>query len=264
MPKLSIETDGLTTEKRTVEGFDSIRLAGVGRVVVHQTGTESVEVRAPHRLMSRIETSVRNGTLYLGLKRPTFMLFGIRKFGNIEFAVDAKEVKGLNVSGAGRMDTGPLRAENLDISISGVGKIDTESIDTETLKISVGGCGQVNSRNVDAGVARISGSGAAKVRLDELAIDELKLSISGSGKMHASGHAESVEGTISGSGSLDLDRLETSRFRARISGIGSIRAWVRDKLEATISGSGSVLYRGDPKVSSKTSGSGKVRRINHA
>jgi len=256
--------DTLITESRTVTGFSKIRLYGVGYVRVQQSGTESVEVRAPRGVMSRVETTVREGTLRLGLKRSGFLFFGFRRIPRIEFTVQAKEVQGLAVSGAGRLESGPLRAENLELAISGVGKIETQSIDTEALRIAVGGCGQVTSRDVDAGTASISGSGAAKVALDKLAVDELKLLISGSGKVQACGHAESVEGTISGAGSLRLDDLETSRFRARISGIGSIRAWVRDKLDATISGSGSVLYRGDPQVSSKTSGSGKVRKLNHA
>jgi len=62
----------------------------------------------------------------------------------------------------------------------------------------------------------------------------------------ASGKAEQIKATISGSGKVLAADLEVSKCEVRISGSGDVVINVKDALDANISGSGSVTYKGNP------------------
>src|SRR5687767_96183 len=56
----------ITTEPRTVSGFSTISLSGSGRLIVEQTGTESLTVTTDDNLLPYIKTEVRANRLELG------------------------------------------------------------------------------------------------------------------------------------------------------------------------------------------------------
>jgi len=88
---------------------------------------------------------------------------------------------------------------------------------------------------------------------------KLKLNISGSGSFGATGKAQNLEGSISGSGNIKTTRLETEDADISISGSGSAKVWVTTFLRADISGSGSVGYKGNPlMIDRRISGSGSI------
>lgn len=251
------------TEERDVSGFSGISLRGFGRVRLQQTGRESVEVRAPKRWMSRIETRVRNGTLILGFKKRVFPIFHVpfRGRDEIEFTVTADVIDKLGISGAGTFETDRLRSEDLRIGVSGAGRLTFRGIDAKSVRVSISGNGKVESDQVRAKEISISSSGIAKLALNDVATETFEASLSGSGRVEATGSARDAELRISGAGSLLLERLKTARCKARISGTGKIRVHATESLETTISGAGSVLYKGNPQVGGRTSGSGRISRI---
>jgi hypothetical protein len=86
--------------------------------------------------------------------------------------------------------------------------------------------------------------------------------ISGSGKIEASGSAQSIKASISGSGRVNASNLEVDKCTVRISGSGDVEIHVKSELDANISGSGTVSYKGNPShVNGHSSGSGKVRKM---
>jgi hypothetical protein len=105
----------------------------------------------------------------------------------------------------------------------------------------------------------ISMSGSGEILFNQLDTEEVGVKISGSGDVELDkGEAEEMDVKISGSGKLNAERYSVSEFSAAISGSGSIRITVTEELDAKISGSGKVYYHGDPEVNSVSSGSGKV------
>jgi len=251
------------TEVRDVSGFTGISLRGIGRVRLQQTGSESLEVRAPKRWMVRIETRVKNGTLILGFKKRVFPFFVIsfRQRDDIEFNITADVIEQLGISGAGSFETDDLHVEDLDISISGAGRISSRGIEAKTVHVNISGSGKATADRLHADAIHMKSSGAAKLSLDDVSVNDFHASLSGVGRVEAAGSARDVDVRISGSGSLRLEKLETTRCKARISGTGKIRVHVKEFLETSISGSGSVLYKGTPQLSGRTSGSGRVARI---
>jgi len=256
-------TSSYVTEKRTVSGFNGISLRGIGRVRLQQTGTESLEVRAPQRWMKRIETRVKNGTLVLGFKKRFFPFFflPISKRGDIEFLITADVVEGLSISGAGSFETDRLRADDLRLSVSGAGKIASQGIDAKNFRMSISGNGKIQANRVNSQAIQIRGSGIAKIRLNDVTSETIHSSLSGAGEIEATGSVRDAEVRISGAGRLDMEDMEISRCKVHISGAGKVRVHVTDSLDVSISGSGRVRYKGDPQISARTSGSGSVLRI---
>ena len=102
-------------------------------------------------------------------------------------------------------------------------------------------------------------SGSGSIQFEKLTADEVDVSISGSGSLEMlNGGADELDARISGSGKLNAETFEVSEFSASISGSGSVRITVKEELETRISGSGKVYYHGTPRVNSSSSGSGKT------
>jgi len=104
----------------------------------------------------------------------------------------------------------------------------------------------------------LSITGSGKMQLARLDTGALSAHISGSGTTTASGRAERQDIHISGSGNHEAFELKSSQAKVNISGSGHASLWVTDSLSARISGSGRVGYRGDARVDSHISGSGRV------
>lgn len=103
-------------------------------------------------------------------------------------------------------------------------------------------------------------SGSGKIMLNGIETPHFHASISGSGSIQAAGTSENVDATISGSGNIDLLSLPSVNASASISGSGLIQVDAKQSLNAHISGSGSIRYAGDPTVSKHISGSGSVSK----
>lgn len=114
-------------------------------------------------------------------------------------------------------------------------------------------------------VNQISLSGSAKIDIagNFPLLDFIDVSVSGSGDVSLTSNMESSRAhiDISGSGSVNFQRLSTARADISISGSGSTHLMVNEKLIASISGSGKIYYTGNPLVESHISGSGKVIKL---
>jgi hypothetical protein len=101
-------------------------------------------------------------------------------------------------------------------------------------------------------------SGSGSVRAEGVDSERLASSISGSGSVTLAGRARAIDLSISGSGYYDAERLEAKTARVSISGSGSGLVNVSEELDVAISGSGSVEVLGKPSVDQRISGSGRV------
>jgi len=106
----------------------------------------------------------------------------------------------------------------------------------------------------------LSGSTEVEIEGNFPAIANFKVSISGSGKVEAETplQIDNVKVDISGSGQVDFEEVTTKTADADISGSGSLKLQVQDRIKAKISGSGKIYYRGNPVVQQDISGSGKL------
>jgi len=184
----------VTTETRNVSGFSAISMGGSGRVVVEQTGTESLTVTADDNLLPYIKTEVHGNELSLGVKDFT----NISPSTDITYKVTVKNLDGLSISGSGMADAQKIQTKRLKIEISGSGKAKAVG-SADDLELSISGSGDYEGDRLQTKRAdiSISGSGSATVA----ASDKLDANVSGSGSVTYTGEPR-VTQQISGSGSV--------------------------------------------------------------
>ena len=180
------------TETRDATGFSEVRLTGDGDLVIEQTGAESLAVEAEENLLPLLETDVRDGVLYLGVK-PGVAIDATRP---VRYRVTAKDLTRIGITGSGKCSATKLSTGRLTADVSGSGRaVLAGRADDVDLRISGSGsfdAGGLRSKSVRVS---ISGSGSATVN----AADQLEANISGSGSVRYAGDPR-VQQRISGSG----------------------------------------------------------------
>jgi hypothetical protein len=184
----------VTTEPRNVSGFTAVSLDGSGRLVIEQTGTESLTVTADDNLMPYIESDVSGKTLTLGEKSGT----NISPSKDVVFKLTVKSLENLDISGSGAADVKGLQGQALKIDISGSGEVSADGA-ADDLNIGISGSGRYRGDRFRSKRARvdISGSGNALLAVSE----KLDANVSGSGSIEYVGDPQ-VHQDISGSGSV--------------------------------------------------------------
>ncbi len=209
----------VTSEDRSVSGFDSISLSGAGDMSIEQGDVEALTVEADDNLMQYITTRVRGNTLEIGLKDGVNIL-GLTK---IVYRVKVKDLK--------------------SIEISGLGNVTMDGLKTDELKLSTSGSGQFNLKGIEANRITADSSGFGIVNLSGKA-PQVKLSINGSGSFDGSDlEAQSVSIEISGAGSATVWAKEA--LDVQVSGGGLVRYYGNPKITEEFSGAGSINKAGD-------------------
>ena len=136
-----------------------------------------------------------------------------------------------------------LTVKSLDrIDASGAVKIRTEdTLETNKLEIEL--------------------SGASIIDL-EINVKELYIQASGACVMNLSGEARDQTLRSTGASQYRAFDLESEIADIRVTGAGSARVSVSEKLDVRASGASSIRYYGSPSVSKSTSGASSVRRAN--
>lgn len=205
---------GTVTETRQVTGFNSIDLSIDANVEYTQDSIYYVEISGQENVLEVLTMEVSGGELEIDFSK------WVRKHSNITIIIHSPEIKELEVSGSGNIETfGPINTTDMDLDVSGSGNITVTSLNTSDME------------------AKISGSGNIYVNGGAVTNQEVK---------------------ISGSGNIDFEYLQATNSACKISGSGSMKVWVTTQLDATISGSGDIKYTGSPIVNTHISGSGSV------
>jgi len=101
-------------------------------------------------------------------------------------------------------------------------------------------------------------SGSGDIDVSRIDADSFEARITGSGNIDPSGNSANLEVTISGSGRFSGEDLESAIGDVIVSGSGEAVVNVTDDLMVRITGSGDVRYIGDPTIDQDISGSGGV------
>ena len=104
----------------------------------------------------------------------------------------------------------------------------------------------------------INGASSAKL---ELSANKVSIDNSGASSIYLEGKAKELNIDISGAGSVNAVDFKVNEARIDISGVGTGKVYVEDKLRVSISGIGSVKYKGDPTVTSDISFLGILKKI---
>lgn len=128
-------------------------------------------------------------------------------------------------------------------------------------ELQVNGGGKIIAENsLAAPSINLSIGGSGSMDID-LKGDQVKAEVSGSGKMMLRGYATNLEGVVSGSGSINAFNCPLENAKIKVSGSGNAELNVTNTIDAVVVGSGTVKHKGNTKTTTKkVYGSGNVER----
>ena len=91
-------------------------------------------------------------------------------------------------------------------------------------------------------------TGAGQTTISHMSGDHLDVSFVGAGGLKAEGTVKNLKLDVSGVGSIDTRELHADTANINLAGVGSVRVWAGQSLDATVGGVGSLTYYGEPKV----------------
>lgn len=210
----------IISETRSVENFHHVDLSTSANVYIEQASNYQIIVETSKNLQSVIQTDVQNGLLSISSKKDKC----IQELEILNIYVKAPDLSKVSISGAGN-----IYIRNKFIS---------------------------NDLTVWS-------SGSGSIIIDSLKIDELFSNVSGSGntEINCLDSLTNVDVWSSGAGELDLENVLTLDATANLSGSGSVKMSPKNSLNGTISGSGSIYYNENysPTIISNISGSGSIQ-----
>ena len=104
-------------------------------------------------------------------------------------------------------------------------------------------------------------SGSGDVVLEGIDSERFELSVQGSGEVEAAGRAGHLAATIEGAGDARLGSLAATTAEVTVEGAGEASVRVSDRLDVKVRGAADVIYSGDPAISSDIEGAGELRRL---
>ena len=208
-------TDDGRGEVRDVRDFQEVSLEGVGTLLIEQGETESLTIEAEPRVLQRIATEVRNGRLTIRPDRS----FETRE--PITYFLTIRELTGIELAGAGRVEAAQLSADQL----------------------------------------RINGSGAGAVIIDSLTANSLDVTASGNVQAELAGAVDSQTVEVSDAASYAAADLSSRLASVTASGASQVTVNVSESLDARVSGAARVEYIGDPAVTEDVSAAGSLSNV---
>lgn len=182
-------------ETRKVAGFTAVSLRGSGRLLIEETGTESLTITAEDNLLPYLTSEVRDTQLILGAKDNA----NLQPTGEIVYKLTVKHLE--------------------EIEVAGSGAVEAKGIHTNRLKATIGGSGDLT---VDgkAEHQEITLAGSGNYRADNLKSDTVKIDIAGSGNAALAVH-DKLDANILGSGSVEY--IGDPAVTQNVLGSGTVR-----------------------------------------
>lgn len=105
--------------------------------------------------------------------------------------------------------------------------------------------------------------GAGSAELNNLAGDSVDIGFQGAGRLVAKGRVKVLKLNAQGVGDVDTKALLAERANVNFEGIGAVKVYASERLDAVVQGMGSLNYYGNPRVVNKTvEGIGSVKAGN--
>lgn len=210
------------TQVRNTGDFSKLHFDGAYTVIVEQGQTCSVKLEAEPKLLAKVTTEVKNGTLKVDTKGRGWFGSCHNDREDIKVYITVKDLKAIDIDGSADLTgKGRFISDTMDLSISGSGDISLE---------------------LEAKVTEAAIAGAGDVKL--------------------TGKTQSFSAAIAGSGDIKAFDLVSEKCEVSIAGSGDCQVNASQELEISIAGSGDVSYKGNPaKVNSSVTGSGDVKKF---
>lgn len=103
-------------------------------------------------------------------------------------------------------------------------------------------------------LTRFTMAGAGATTLTHMSGDSLELDYSGAGSLKADGSVKTLTLLVGGVGAIDARALHAETASVTLGGVGAVKVYASNRLDATVGGIGSLTYYGNPKTVNSTGG----------
>lgn len=215
LPKTVTGKGDVTQEDRSVSGFDSLEINGLGDVTVELGEEESLTIEAEDNLLPYLETYVRGSTLVIEVEDGRTII----PTKPVKFYLTVVSLEKVAVAGLGNISLPELEADQFSIDISGAGNIEIDGLYADSFRTSMSGLGDLNVNAGQVSTQTITISGSGKYSAAELNSENATVSISGLGSATVRA-SQSLKVTISGSGNVNY--YGDPQVDSEISGVGKL------------------------------------------
>jgi hypothetical protein len=98
----------------------------------------------------------------------------------------------------------------------------------------------------------LSVEGAGEIKLNRIRGERLDVNYRGAGAMDINGAVKSFKMKAEGVGQVDAKALIANNVDVRFQGVGEVRVYAKDRLDAVVQGMGTLRYYGKPRTVNKT------------
>src|SRR5262245_29326508 len=208
---------GTISERREVSGFDRVVLRAVGELQIEQGDREGLVVEAEPRVLPKIETVVKSGTLYIDVTGS----FSTQE--PLRYRLSVKRLHGIASEASGRIAIGRLQTDELDAAMAGSGTLRIARVEARTIRVRVSGAANVSAAGT-VNDQSIVIEGAGEYEAERLTSERARALVSDSGSARLSASEELVA-DVSGSGAVAY--VGNPRVTQKITGAGSVRRAAR-------------------------------------
>ncbi len=199
-----IKGNGVKVEKSyDLSAFNAIKINGPTDVVFSQ-GPQSVVLTADENLIDIFEIEVREGMLYVGIKRG----FGYSSRVKIVVTVSSPELNSVKINGSGDFKIKDVLRTDGDFSVAmnGSGDFEADAIKCKNLISHINGSGDIEVNDLTASAADIKINGSGDVTLECREVGAVTAKVNGSGDVDIYGNVASVSSKVNGSGKVKTQR----------------------------------------------------------
>lgn len=203
------DTDSGDKEKaeqtRQLKGFERIELRGSLDVKYHQGKSFSVVVKAPKKVLNKVETRVEGGKLIVNMRgHGKLFNMGVASGDDVTVYVSSPDLIGVELNGSGDFDgKGHIDTDNLNVTLSGSGDIEFDDIICDRINVSVKGSGDVEVKNVKTLKADIELVGSGDVKMTFTDSGTVNTQLIGSGDIKLRGKVKEHKSQKRGSGTIE-------------------------------------------------------------
>jgi len=182
-------------QTRDVESFHSIEISGNIELNLKKDSTQKVTVSSPDNFMSKVNTRVENGVLYISTN-------GIFLNRSIQVSVSTDSLKSITAKGACKINSEyELVARDFSLDLLGASEADLNIKSTGIVSVDAKGASKVSLKG-NCQTFRVEGIGASEIDADELIAKVANIHVSGAS--HANVYAsESLDAEAYGASNID-------------------------------------------------------------
>ncbi|MGL4584276.1 MAG: GIN domain-containing protein, partial [Flavobacterium sp.] len=188
--------------------------------------------------------------------------FNSNDFGKVVVTISNPKLEGVTLSSSSKFNLlNKAKAKSFELKTSSSARFKGELVQADNLSVEASSSSKIDGSFEVINNASASASSSASIDIS-VKSKTGDFGASSSAKLSLAGNANSVDASVSSSGSIKGTSFTTKTLEGKASSSGSMVFNVTDEVSGRASSSGRIQYMGNAKiVSSNTSSSGQVKKI---